>query len=104
MITATTMNNRDYILNMFEGLGFRLNENQLLGLGIELDDALEIDTVNIAVTVNLIPYLLLSPTTVKEDEFSFSRDFKGLIAFYRMMCNRYGIKNEVDVVPKLRFL
>lgn len=98
------MSNKDYIINMFTSLGFKINEGQLNGLGIELDDALNVDAVNMAVTVNLVPFLLLSPTTVKEDEFSFSRDYKGLLAFYRMMCKRYGFENLVDEKPTIKFI
>ena len=91
--------------------GIKLSDSSVEGVllregldGLSGLDALNIRSVDIAM-VKSIPMLLLSPQSVSEGGYSLSRAQRDSIeAYYNFMCKEYGIKNELTMKPKVRFL
>ena len=93
----------DYISDMFEGWGIKLSQSQLLSMGFSDEEFSndKIHRINVAI-VNYTPFMLLSPKQIKEDEFSISWDKDSVLNFYKLMVNRYGLKDELGVNPEVR--
>lgn len=92
----------DYISDMFEGWGIKLSQSQIISMGFSDKDFNQDDIhkINVAI-VRFIPFLLLSPKQIKEDEFSISWDKDAVLQFYRLMINRYGLRDELGVNPTI---
>lgn len=96
----------EYIKEMFEGWGIKLSPSQILSFGFDEKqefDKSKIHIINVAI-VKYIPFLLLSPSSIKESEFSISWNKDAVKEFYKLMIKRYNLPDELGVTKKITFL
>lgn len=98
---------REYIsqkLNAF-GLTEAHYHDVVIASGLALDDIYTADNVSDVgkAMVSLIEELIFSPrlTNVNEGGFSMSWDFGGLGKWYLLLCRRYGVKPNADVMSQM---
>lgn len=100
---------REYISQKLQPFG-ELSEAQLLDVSLAGDFNLDEDyssdnaqSVGVAMT-NFVGELILMPklSSVNENGFSVSWNFDGLKTFYLLLCKKYGITPDADIVGKPR--
>ncbi len=100
----------DYIKQKFQPFGIQLSEVEILDIAMsgkveshdEMTSSLS-SRVMVAI-VEFIPSLLLRATSVNESGFSVSWDMAGIKDYYSLMCKRYGLTDELNAKPTVRFL
>lgn len=96
---------KDYVIERFNELGFGLSDETLsaeMGLVGLVDTDIVSEENNLKVyrlLYNVIPFVLLQPKSVKEGGYSITFDKDYLLTYYRFLCKRLGLKNELEVNP-----
>ncbi len=100
----------EYIAQKFQTFGIQLSEADLLemclnanisGEGVINQDCHTWVTVAMA---KFIPSLLLRAQSIGESGFSMSWNIEGIKQYYSFACKQYGLKDELNVKPKVTFL
>ncbi|WP_042369781.1 DUF6706 family protein [Bacteroides neonati] len=101
---------KDYITQKFQTFGIQLSEADLLDVclnsKISGEDEMNQDChsrVTVAIA-KFIPSLLLRATSIGESGFSMSWNIEGIKQYYSFACKQYGLKDELNVKPKVTFL
>ena len=105
------MNVRKYISDKFQSFGIQVSEADLLDMSLnakmDIDDDVTadgLDAISVAIA-RFIPSLLLRATSISESGFSMSWNIQGIKDYYYLLCNQYGLKDELnDNKPKIRIL
>lgn len=97
---------REYISQKFSafGLSEAYYHDVVVSSGLSLDDiyaAENADAVGKAM-ITLIEDVVFAPrlASVNESGFSMSWDFSGLGNWYLLLCKRYGVKPDADVLAQ----
>ena len=95
------MTNKEYIrqrLNSFE-----VSEAMFIDAGIDPDAEYEPSPELGKAFIKLLEELILMPTlkSVSENGFSLSWDREGVRSWYMLLCKRYGVTPEDEVLPLL---
>lgn len=97
------MTNGEFIIQQLQGLNLTEADLLLSGDGIDMGAELcDMDEVKRAM-IPIIEWRVLVPTmkSVSENGFSISWDTSKLLGLYKMLCRKYGIKMNSDVVSAL---
>lgn len=100
----------DYIQQKFQTFGIQLSEADLLEmcLNANVSGEGEVDQdcyVRVSVAIaKFIPSLLLRAQSIGESGFSMSWNIEGIKQYYSFACKQYGLKDELNVKPKVTFL
>lgn len=104
----------DYIKQKFQSFGISLSEADLvemnLSSGVDPDGEMTEDNLqSISVAIaRFIPSLLLRATSKSVSENGHSKslswDIYGIKSYYSFLCNKYGLKDELNTdKPKVTF-
>lgn len=103
------MTAEEYIRSKFSSLGVTLSDADVLDVfsdsSLDSGEELEGDKKNLA-NIALAKYicvLILHPDSISESSVSISwGDMKSkLLAYYKVMCKRYGLEDELSDDPKI---
>lgn len=100
----------DYIAQKFQTFGIQLSEADLLDISLSStisgEDEMNQDChVRVSVAIaKFIPSLLLRAQSIGESGFSMSWNIEGIKQYYSFACKQYGLKDELNVKPKVTFL
>ena len=100
----------DYITQKFQAFGISLSEADLLEMclnaNVSGEDEMNQDCyVRVLVAIaKFIPSLLLRAQSIGESGFSMSWNIEGIKQYYSFACKQYGLKDELNVKPKVTFL
>lgn len=101
---------KEYITGKFQTFGIQMSEADLLDITLTGtlngdDDVTNNNLVKVNVGIaRFIPSLLLRASSISESGFSMSWDINALKTYYSYLCNLYGITDELNDKPKVRFL
>lgn len=101
---------KEYITGKFQTFGIQMSEADLLDITLTGtlngdDDVTNNNLVKVNVGIaRFIPSLLLRASSISESGFSMSWDINALKTYYSYLCNLYGIMDELNDKPKVRFL
>lgn len=99
-----------YITQKFQTFGIQLSEADLLDISLSStisgEDEMDQDCyVRVTVAIaKFIPSLLLRAQSIGESGFSMSWNIDGIKQYYSFTCKQYGLKDELNVKPKVTFL
>ena len=100
----------EYISRKFQSFGINLSEADLLDMCLNAkisgEDEMNKDCygrVSVAIA-KFIPSLLLRATSISESGFSMSWNIQGIKDYYSLLCNQYGLKDELSSKPQVTFL
>lgn len=100
----------DYIQQKFQTFGIQLSEADLLEMclnaNVSGEDEMNQDClVRVSVAIaKFIPSLLLRAQSIGESGFSMSWNIEGIKQYYSFACKQYGLKDELNIKPKVTFL
>ena len=101
----------DYIKQKFQSFGISLSEADLvemnLSSGVDPDGEDNLQSISVAIA-RFIPSLLLRATSKSVSENGHSKslswDISGIKSYYSFLCNKYGLKDELNTdKPKVTF-
>lgn len=100
----------EFIQQRFQAFGIQLSEADTLDVtlssGIDGEEHINTDNhtpITVAM-VKYIPTLLLRASSINENGFSMSWDINSIKSYYSLMCQRYGLTDELNTTPKVKFL
>jgi hypothetical protein len=82
------------LLDMLDGTDFS-KDNECMGYSLNV--------ANIAIA-KFIPSLLTRATSISENGFSMSWNIEGIKEYFSILCDRYGLDNELSDKPRIDFL
>ena len=103
------MTANQFISQKLGSFGVAISEADLLEVaiasGLSGDEELTADNTDAIYIglVNFIPQILARPTSISEGGVSLSWNRDGLIAYYKLLCRKYGLEDTVSDDARVMF-